>query len=167
MQATIIFHGHLMHQLVKYQFFITRLAIQYSFHSWFAYDQAFRLFISNNPYANWDQCNEEIYNVHVRGAQGRARCFVCGVGTTMLLCVQANTVLLLRILRVLILRLLDFCLVLSRPFSTLSLRDQQRAPQFCRNFDFRSCTFPSCRRIHRCFKCNQPHPASTCTSTRR
>jgi len=44
-------------------------------------------------------------------------------------------------------------------------RSASQATEFCRNFNFRVCSFSGCRRIHRCFKCNQPHPASSCTSS--
>jgi len=77
-QACIIFRGHLVAQLLKYQIFIAQLASQYNFQAWYAYDQAFRVFMSNNPHCNWDQCNDDIFNLHIRGAQGRSRCFSCG-----------------------------------------------------------------------------------------
>ena len=77
-QAYIIFRGHLACQLAKYQIFIAQLASNYSFHSWYDYDQAFRLYMANNPHASWDKVNEDIYNVHVRGAPGRSRCYFCG-----------------------------------------------------------------------------------------
>ena len=44
----------------------------------YAYDQAFRIFLANNPNGKWDTCNEDIYNMHIRGASGRGRCYVCG-----------------------------------------------------------------------------------------
>ena len=33
--------------------------------------------MANNPHCSWDQCND-IFNLHIRGAQGRTRCFSCG-----------------------------------------------------------------------------------------
>jgi len=44
------------------------------------------------------------------------------------------------------------------------LQAPAQVTEFCRNFNFRNSSFYGCRRIHRCFKCNQPHPASSCTS---
>ena len=74
-QAYIIFRGHLSCQMAKYQIFIAQLATNYRFESWYGYDQAFRMFIANNPQAQWDCCNEDIYNVHIKGAPGRLFCF--------------------------------------------------------------------------------------------
>jgi len=78
LQATIIFRGHLVSQMLKYQSFIAQLASNYNFQAWFSYDQSCRLAIANNPHLRWDTVNEDIYNLHIRGAQGRSRCFSCG-----------------------------------------------------------------------------------------
>ena len=67
-QASLIFRAHLAEKMAKYQLFIAQLAAQYSFNSWYNYDQAFRLFEANNPlHDSWDKCNEEIFNVHFKG----------------------------------------------------------------------------------------------------
>ena len=77
-QVFLIFNPDFAQQLIKYQLFIAQLASSYNFQAWYSYDQAFRLFLANNPGSRWDVCNEDIYNVHLRGAQGRSRCFSCG-----------------------------------------------------------------------------------------
>ena len=58
---------------------MVQLASSYNFQAWYySYDQDFRLFLANNPGSRWDVCNEDIiYNVHLRGSQGRNRCFSC------------------------------------------------------------------------------------------
>ena len=50
----LIYRGHLADQLVKYQVLISQFATNYNFAAWYAYDKAFRTFISNNPHARLD-----------------------------------------------------------------------------------------------------------------
>ena len=59
-QAYITFYPHLANQLAEYQIYIARIAKNFSFKFWYAYDQAFRLSISNNPSARWDVTNTDI-----------------------------------------------------------------------------------------------------------
>ena len=67
-QVSLIFRAHLAEKMAKCQLFIAQLATQYYFNSWYNYDQAFRLFVANNPlFDSWDKCNEDIYNVQLRG----------------------------------------------------------------------------------------------------
>ena len=76
-KAYIIFRGHLSCQMEKYQILIAQLATNYRFKSWHGYDQKFRMFIANNPQAQCDYCNEDIYKVHIREAAGRLFCYNC------------------------------------------------------------------------------------------
>jgi len=186
LQTVIIFHGHLFAQLVKYQNFIAQLASQYNFNAWYLYDQAFRVFIANNPQCSWDQCNDDIFNLHIRGAQGRTRCFSCGgrdhfastcpnkrystssnarglgssrpssfgsrASSAFPLASRPSTA---------------FVPSQTAPFLDPQLAaSASQSTEFCRAFNFRVCNFPSCRRIHRCVQCNQPHPAAYCTNSR-
>ena len=80
-QASVIFRAHLAGKLEKYQTFIAQLAANYSFSSWYGYDQAFRLFIANNPLTgNRDVCNEDIYNTHLKEAPEVLNAFRAEVG---------------------------------------------------------------------------------------
>ena len=170
-QVFLIFNADFAQQLIKYQLFIAQLASSYNFQAWYSYDQAFRLFLANNPGSRWDVCNEDIYNVHLRGAQGRSRCFSCGGRDHFSASCPKRR------------------MPTSSPsassqrasFSTASssapffrnqpflapqvVRSAAQSKEFCRNFNFKSCTFPNCSRIHRCLKCNQKHPASSCQNS--
>ena len=163
-QAYILFRPHLAYQLAKYQIFIAQLASNYNFSAWYAYDQAFRLHIANNPLASWDLCNEDIYNVHIRGASGRARCAICSSRDHFAsICPKRSF------------QASSFRAASSSPSvrprsnplsSNVPFLDPQLAAlsaqsaEFCRKFNYQQCHFPSCRRIHWCIKCNLPHPAS-------
>ena len=164
-QAAIIFNEHLTAQLAKYQLFITQLAVNYNFNAWYAYDQAFRLFLANNPNGKWDTCNEDIYNMHIRGASGRSRCYVCGGRDHFAsLCPTRRQVASssARESRSAPSSQSRF----SQPFLDPQLaRSASAATEFCRLFNWKSCSFPGCKRIHRCVKCNQQHPASSCPNS--
>jgi len=171
----IIFHRHLTDQLVKYQLFVTQLATNYNVSAWYSYDQAFRLFICNNPGTRWDQCNEDIYNVHIRGAQGGSRCFSCGgrdhyasacpvkrrSGHVHTGNMSANLGPSRSAVRSLPSNSFSANSFSSNaPFLGPQLaRSASQSIEICRNFNFRACSQPSCQRIHRCLKCNQSHPA--------
>jgi len=49
--ATILYRGHLVEQLLKYQLFVAQMSQQYNFQAWYPYDKAFHTFTANNPLA--------------------------------------------------------------------------------------------------------------------
>jgi len=177
-QAYIIFRGHLSCQMAKYQIFIAQLATNYRFESWYGYDQAFRMFIANNPQAQWDCCNEDIYNVHIRGAPGRLFCYNCkGKDHFSSACPDPNRASSFSprssALRPsfpapgsgAMQRQAGSFPPSSAPFLNPQIaQSAARSTEFCHSFNYRHCNFSRCQRIHRCLKCNLPHPASQCTT---
>lgn len=107
------------------------------------------------------------FNPHIRGAQGRNQCFVCGGGdhfaTTCLTkrrggSSNSSSSFAYSAPRLPTPRVPAF----RTPF--LDPQSAAQSTEFCRSFNFKTCTFRQCKRIHRCIKCNQNHPASSCTS---
>ena len=80
MQAMFTFHNHLIGALLRYQHNIARMASQYSFANVYAYDQAFRHLVANNPLCvSWDKVDDNLFNTYLRGAPARQDlfCFKC------------------------------------------------------------------------------------------
>ena len=76
-QIMVQHNSTLVHQLIKYQLFITNLASQYIFSAWYSYDQAFNQHMANNRFADWGAFNDFLFNLHVRGQPGRTKCYIC------------------------------------------------------------------------------------------
>lgn len=174
-QILLIYRGHLVHELLQYQLMIANFAHQFSFQAWYSYDQAFRTYMTNNRWAKWNCVNDQLFNLYLRGAQPRARCYTCGGGdhftpacplkrrsATSKNSHSANITSSLS----------SFSLPqvsnrASKPMPPFP--DPQRVKaatstaEFCHNFNYKTCTFRFCSRIHRCQRCNGPHPATQCS----
>eukprot|EP00111_Clytia_hemisphaerica_P020463 TCONS_00060295-protein len=76
-QASLVYHPHLIHQLLAYQIYIAQLANDYTFFGWYTYDKAFRTLMANNPSARWDIANVTLYNIHLQGQRQPSQCYLC------------------------------------------------------------------------------------------
>ena len=93
----IVYHPHLVSQLIHYQATITRFVTQYSFTSVLTYDRLFRYSIANKQLARWDVVDDNLFNLYLRGAPpatttARGSCYTChGVGHFSSTCPQRGS----------------------------------------------------------------------------
>ena len=97
LQAMIVYHPHLVSQLIHYQATITRFVTQYSFTAVLTYDRLFRYSIANKQLARWDVVDDNLFNLYLRGAPpatttARGSCYTChGVGHFSSTCPQRGS----------------------------------------------------------------------------
>lgn len=167
MQIMFVYHNQLIGQLLSYQNLICQFASQYAFANVYAYDQAFRQLIANNPRAmSWDKVDDNLFNSFLRGAPPRQdifcfkckrkghysqHCFVKQVANSNVTYHQGSS-------------------------TSSSVPSNFRLPQVtpnsissvqstCNFFNKGKCTVVQCRYLHKCSICNKvTHGAANCPS---